>query len=72
MLGPLHGECVRHIAHSGLGAAIGCGRRGAIWAVGCRRCGEDNQAFDAECNEFAGRDLGAGEGAEDLGEDVNI
>ena len=24
VLGPLHSECVRHVAHSGLGAAIGC------------------------------------------------
>ena len=72
MLGPLHGEYVRHVAHSGLGAAIGRGRRGAIWGVGCHGCGEDDEAFDAECDEFAGRDLDAGEGAKDLGEDANI
>ena len=72
VLGSLHSECVRYVAHSGLSAAIGCRRRGAIWAVGCHGCGKDDQAFDAECNEFAGRDLGVGEGAEDLGEDVNI
>jgi len=46
VLGPLHGECVRHVAYSGLGAAIECGRRGAIWVVGCHGCGEDDEAFE--------------------------
>ncbi|KAJ0158058.1 hypothetical protein CTA2_12395 [Colletotrichum tanaceti] len=66
VLGPLHGQRVRHVPDGALGGPVGGRGRGAVGAVRGHGGGEDDGPLDAQLDEAAGHRRRAEVGAEDV------